>query len=89
VRPYHHKKLCCATQLRRRPSRGNGFNQANLPHLSAHSLRKGTAAELATEGASPHEIMSVTGHTTLAEAERYTREAEKKKLADRALSKIK
>lgn len=65
------------------------FYQANLPHLSAHSLRKGTAAELAEEGASPHEIMSVTGHTTLEQVEAYTREAQKKKLADSAMKKIK
>jgi integrase len=64
------------------------FNQANLPHLSAHSCRKGTAAELAEGGASPHEIMAVTGHTTLEQVEVYTRDARKKKLADRAMRKI-
>lgn len=65
------------------------FYQANLPHCSAHSLRKGTATELAEGGASPHEIMSVTGHTTLEQVEVYTRAAQKKKLADSAMAKIK
>jgi len=33
--------------------------------------------------------MAVTGHKTLEEVERYTREAERKKLADSAMSKFK
>lgn len=54
------------------------FNQANLPHLSSHSMRKSTTASLAQAGASPHEIMSITDHQTLEEVERYTREAKEK-----------
>ena len=55
----------------------------------AHGLRKAIAARLAEQGASAHEIMAVTGHKTLEEVERYTREAERKKLADSAMSKFK
>jgi integrase len=63
--------------------------QAGLPHCSAHGLRKATAARLAERGATPHEIMAITGHQTLAEVERYTRAAERSKMADAAMSKLK
>ena len=67
---------------------GNRFrewcDQAGLPHCSAHGLRKATAARLAERGCTPHEIMAVTGHQTLEEVERYTREAQRAGLADRA-----
>jgi hypothetical protein len=33
--------------------------------------------------------MAVTGHQSLEEVERYTRAAERKKLADRAMAKLK
>ena len=72
---------------------GNKFrdwcNQANLPHCSAHGLRKATAARLAERGATAHEIMAVTGHQSLEEVERYTRAARKAQLADSAMSKLK
>ena len=64
-------------------------NQAGLPHCSAHGLRKSTAARLAERGASPHEIMAVTGHRSLEEVERYTRAARKTELANSAMSKLK
>lgn len=64
-------------------------NQAGLPHCSAHGLRKATAARLAERGASPHEIMAITGHQSLEEVERYTRAARKSGLADSAMSKFK
>ena len=44
---------------------------------------------LAEAGASEHEIASVTGHQSLEEIERYTRAAERKRLADRAMKKFK
>ena len=72
---------------------GNKFKdwcrQAGLPHCSAHGLRKATATRLAEQGASAHEIMSVTGHQTLEEIERYTRTAQRSQLADSAMSKLK
>jgi integrase/recombinase XerD len=64
-------------------------NQANLQHCSAHGLRKTTPTQLAEGGATPHEIMAVTGHRSLEEVERYTRKANKKKLADSAMAKLK
>ena len=72
---------------------GNRFrdwcNQAGLPHCSAHGLRKATVARLAERGATPHEIMAVTGHQSLEEVERYTRAANKSQLADSAMAKLK
>ncbi|MGA8411292.1 MAG: tyrosine-type recombinase/integrase [Xanthobacteraceae bacterium] len=62
--------------------------QANLPHCSAHGLRKALAARLAEGGASPHEIMSITGHRTIGEIERYTKAANQPRLADVAMSKL-
>jgi integrase len=65
------------------------FDQANLRHCSAHGLRKATPTQMAESGATPHELMAVTGHQSLEEVERYTRAAERKKLADRAMAKLK
>jgi integrase/recombinase XerD len=71
---------------------GNKFrdwcNQAGLPHCSAHGLRKAMATRLAERGATPHEIMAITGHKSLEEVERYTRKAVKKRLADAAMAKL-
>lgn len=64
-------------------------DQANLHHCSAHGLRKACATALAEAGATAHEIASVTGHQSLEEIERYTRAAERKRLADQAMQKFK
>ena len=64
-------------------------DQANLRHCSAHGLRKACAMALAEAGATAHEIASVTGHQSLEEIERYTRDAKRKLLADRAMRKFK
>jgi integrase/recombinase XerD len=79
-----------------RPFTTNGFGnkfkdwcrQADLPHCSAHGLRKATATELAAKGATPHEIMAITGHVTLEEVERYTRQIDRSKAADQAMAKL-
>ena len=72
---------------------GNRFrewcNQAGLPNCSAHGLRKALAVRLAEGGATPHEIMSITGHLSLNEVERYTRAANTKRLANSGMEKIK
>ena len=62
--------------------------QADLPHCSAHGIRKATATALAENGATAHEIMSITGHRSLKEAERYTRDARGRKMADSAMAKL-
>jgi integrase/recombinase XerD len=72
---------------------GNAFKdwcrQANLPHCSGHGLRKAAAVRLAERGATPHEIMAITGHRTLEEVERYTRAVRQAQLADSAMAKLK
>jgi integrase len=45
------------------------------PDCRAHGLRKRCCADLANRGATPHEIMTVSGHRTLKEVDRYTRAA--------------
>lgn len=71
---------------------GNWFKkrciEADLPHCSAHGLRKAAARRLAEAGCSAHQIMAVTGHRTLAEAERYTRAADQKRGAQAAFAKL-
>ncbi|RYF26578.1 MAG: hypothetical protein EOO23_08465 [Comamonadaceae bacterium] len=61
---------------------------AGLPHCSAHGLRKAAARRLADAGCAPHEIMSITGHQSLKEVERYTREANRRALADGAIKRV-
>lgn len=61
---------------------------AGLPACTSHGLRKARARLLAEAGATEHEIASVTGHDTLAEVERYTRRANRSKMADAAFGKV-
>ena len=61
-------------------------NEAGLPKgLSAHGLRKAAARRIAENGGSAHEIAAVTGHATLAEVQRYTKAADRKRLAAQAM----
>jgi integrase len=53
-----------------------------------HGLRKVAARDLADAGCSAHEIMSVTGHRSLSEVERYTRAASQKRLNETAILKL-
>ncbi len=71
---------------------GNAFrewcDEAGLPHCASHGLRKAAARRLAEAGASAHEIASITGHESLREVERYTKAANRKKLAESASAKV-
>jgi len=64
---------------------GNWFRKqcdaAGLPQCSAHGLRKAAAARMAALGCSSHQIMSIGGWVTLKEVERYTKAAERKRMA--------
>jgi integrase/recombinase XerD len=79
-----------------KPFTANGFGnkfkdwcrQADLPHCSAHGVRKATATALAEAGATPHEIGSITGHTSLKEIERYTKAAQRIGLATQGMAKL-
>jgi len=77
-----------------RPFTANGFGNkfrdwcvaAGVPGR-AHGLRKAAATRLADNGATPHEIMAITGHKTRKEVERYTRAANQRKLAKAAVGR--
>jgi integrase len=70
-----------------KPFTSNGFgnwfrkrcNEAGVPG-SAHGLRKAAATRCAENGATAHELMAMFGWTTVKEAERYTKAAERRKL---------
>lgn len=74
-----------------KPFTSNGFgnwfrkrcDEAGLPQCSAHGLRKAAASRLAEAGCTVHEIMSITGHDSISEVQRYTKAAEQKRLAGR------
>ena len=69
---------------------GNKFRQwcdeAELSQCSAHGLRKAGATIAAENGATSHQLMSIFGWLTLQQAERYTRGAERKRLAGEAMN---
>jgi hypothetical protein len=39
-------------------------------------------------GGTAHELMAISGHKTLAEVQRYTKDADRKKLADSGMTKL-
>jgi integrase len=64
-------------------------NKAGLPARSSpHGLRKAAARHLAEAGASTLEIMSITGHASMKEVERYTRSASQARLARSAIAAL-
>jgi len=79
-----------------KPFTANGFgnrfrkwcDDAGLSHCSAHGLRKAAATRLAEMGCSAHEIMAITGHTTLKEVARYTAAVSQKTMAARAMARF-
>jgi integrase len=60
---------------------------AGLIGCTAHGLRKAACKRLADAGCSVHEIAAISGHRSLKEIERYTREADQAKLAGQALER--
>jgi integrase len=67
----------------------NAITKAGLPlDCQPHGLRKTLGRLLADAGCSAHDIMAALGHTTLAEAERYTREADRRRGGKRAVVKL-
>ena len=79
-----------------KPFTSNGFgnrfrkwcDDAGLSHCSAHGLRKAAATRLAEMGCSAHEIMAITGHTTLKEVARYTAAVSQKTMAASAMARF-
>src|SRR5262249_33017018 len=72
---------------------GNDFarwvREAGLPdHCRLHGLKKGGMRRAAEAGNTAHELMARSGHKTLAEVQRYTEAANKKRLADSGAAKM-
>ena len=62
-------------------------DDAGLKECSSHGLRKACARRLIEAGGTPHEMMAVTGHKTLAEAQRYAQTFDRSAAADRAMER--
>ena len=80
-----------------RPFKVDGFGNwmrdaitaAGLPlDAQPHGLRKAAGRRLAEAGCTAREIMAVLGHKTLAEAERYTRDADQARLSMSGIAKL-
>jgi integrase len=64
-------------------------DQAGLPRgYSAHGLRKAACRRLAECGCSASQIMAISGHRSLSEAEKYVRAAEQARLARQAMATV-
>jgi site-specific recombinase XerD len=61
---------------------------AGIMDKSAHGLRKAAATRAADNGATAHELMAIFGWKDIKEAEIYTRAANRKHLAAKAMSKL-
>jgi integrase len=62
--------------------------EAGLPdHCRLHGLKKAGMRRGAEAGNTTHELMAFSGHKTLAEVERYTKDAEDKVLASSGMAK--
>lgn len=59
-----------------------------LRGLNVHGLRKLAATSLAEAGCSAHEIMAITGHSTMSMVELYTKSAQQEKLAASAIARL-
>jgi integrase len=71
---------------------GNDFakwaTQARLPaRCRLHGLKKGGMRRLAEAGNTTHELMAISGHKTLTEVQRYTDDADRKRLAESGMAK--
>ena len=61
--------------------------KAGLPaRCTPHGLRKRCLTDMAERGCTIHEIMSVSGHLTMKEVERYTRMADRARNARAAMA---
>jgi len=74
------------------PGFGNWFrelcDEAGCLDISAHGGRKATARRLAEIGCSANQIASITGHASLSEVQRYTKAADRKRMAREAMKKL-
>jgi integrase len=73
-------------------SLGNAFKDAcklaGVMDKAAHGLRKAAATRAADNGATAHELMAIFGWIDIKEAEIYTKAADRKRLAARAMGML-
>jgi integrase len=71
---------------------GNWFREqcdaCGLHGFSAHGLRKAACTRLADAGCTPHEIAAISGHRSLSEVARYTRDTDQEAMAEAAMTKM-
>jgi integrase len=72
---------------------GNDFakwaTEAGLPaRCRLHGLKKGGLRRGAEAGMTTHELMAISGHKTLSEVQRYTSDADRKRLANTGMAKL-
>lgn len=86
---------CLQTQIRlSRSVNGLGSSmrkrcdKAGLPLCSSHGLRKAICRRIAEAGGTAFEIMAVSGHVSLKEAQKYCEEFGRKGLADSAIASL-
>lgn len=89
-------RLVYVTRADGRPVRPDSFSKEmrawlaglGITGYTVHGLRHTTGTALADAGASAHEIQAVLGHTTLQMAERYTRRADRHRLAASGMARL-
>lgn len=93
--PRHHIVMLATKDGRGTSSHGLGctmaeaIDRAGLPKRCVfHGLRKAAARRLAEAGCTAHQIMSITGHVTLDEVERYTKDAQQAPMAKDAIAML-
>jgi integrase len=62
-------------------------SRTDLTGCSLHGLRKACCRKLAEARCTVNQIQAISGHKTLAEVERYTRDADRTRLAEEAISR--
>lgn len=89
-------QLCFLVTERGRPFSEKGFgnwfrkrcDEADLPHCSAHGLRKAMMRRLAELGQSNQSLKSVSGHTRDDQVAHYTRAVDQRRMADHAIGQL-
>jgi enterobacteria phage integrase len=92
------KHICIMTTEYGKPLTVGGFSRRMREAIKAcgitdltcrpHGLRKTLGRPMADAGCTAHKIMAVLSHPTLAEAERYTRKANRRRGGRRAIMKL-
>lgn len=92
----HPKAMTFVTTAYGAPFSANGFTQwfveqavlAGIEKRTPHGLRKAAGRRLAEAGCTAHQIMSILGHKSLSEAQKYTADARQEVLADEAMDRL-